>query len=445
MRRLGLAIIALSALCVSAAPRIAKAEDKPAATAPKPYTKEQRDQGLKEAPAAIKAANLACTITDAAFLGKSGKSSVYEVACKEGLGYVVITGDGGAPAKTFDCLATLGNATLTCRLPANTDPKQGLAPLLTAVGATCPIKDARWIGSNSSGAVYYEVACQGGPGYIVTRAPQGTSPAATLVPCIEATEGSNVTCKLTSKAEIVASIAKLAAQSGKSCAVSDARYVGSSATTGETYYEVACGSAPGYMLQTDKAGAYKAAIDCANAGGVAGGCKMTDTTKAETAEATTYANLAKAGGFNCNVSKYRYIGTTPSPKAEVVELACTNRPDGAIAQFPVDTKIKPTFTDCVRASKFGDQAICQLSSPTPIYDKFTAALAARGRGSCKVSGARYIGAAEGQDYIETACADGNPGWVIEFTPADQIKSLLSCGQAKAQGLPPCTLPTNAGK
>ncbi len=442
MRRLGLAIIAAAALALGAAPMIAQAE--PTAAAPKTYTKEQLAQGMKEAPAALEAVHVPCTLTDAAFLGKSGKSSVYEVACKDGMGYMIIGAADATPAKSYDCLTTLGNASLTCRLPGNADPKQGLTPLIAAAGAPCTLKDARSIGSTSSGESYYEIACQQGPGFILTKAAPGVTPAASAIPCVEAMGGANVTCKLTTKAEIVASIAKLAAQSGKPCEVSDARFVGSSSTTGETFYEVACGTAAGYIVQTNKAGVYQAAIDCANAAGIAGGCKMTDTTKAETEEAKTYAGLAKAGGFNCNVSKYRFIGMSPSPKAEVVELACTNRPDGAVALFPVDTKIKPTFTDCVRSPKYGDAATCQLSSPTPIYAKFTAALAAHGRTTCKVSGAHYIGSGGGEDFIETACADGGPGWVIEFTPTDEVKSLLSCGQAKAQGLT-CTLPTNAGK
>jgi len=436
-----LAIIAIATLALGAAPMIAQAQDKTAA-APKPITKEQRDQGMKEAPAALASAHTPCTLTDAAFIGKSGKSSVYEVACKEGLGYMVIGGaDAATPAKVYDCLTTLGNATLTCRLPGNADPKQGLAPLVAAAGATCTLKDARAIGATSSGEAYYEVACEQGPGFILAKAPAG---AVTATPCIEAMGGPNITCKLTSKDEIVASVAKLAAQSGKPCQVSDARYVGTSSASGETFYEVACGSAAGFMIQTNKAGLYQAAIDCANAMGIAGGCKMTDTTKAATQETGLYTSLAKAGGFNCDVSKYRYIGMSADPKAEVVELACTNRPDGTVALFPVDSKVKATFTDCVRATKFGDSAACQLTSATPIYAKFTAGLAAHGRTSCKVSGARYIGSAEGEDYIETACADGGPGWVIEFTPADQVKSLLSCGQAKAIGLA-CTLPTNVGK
>jgi hypothetical protein len=439
-----LAIIAVAALALGAAPMIAQAQPAAAASAPKPYTKEQHDQGMKEAPAALEAAHVPCTLTDAAFLGKSGKSSVYEVACKEGMGYMIVgAADAATPAKAYDCLTTLGNASLTCHLPGNADPKQGLAPLVAAAGVTCALKDARSIGSTASGEAYYEIACQQGPGFILTKAPAGTTPAASAIPCIEAMGGSNVTCKLTTKAEIVASVAKIAAQSGKPCDVSDARFVGSSSTTGETFYEVACGTAAGFMIQT-KAGAYQTAIDCANAGGIAGGCKMTDSTKAETDEAKTYTGLAKAGGFNCDVSKYRFIGMSANPKAEVVELACSSRPDGTVALFPVDPKIKPTFTDCVRSAKYGDSATCQLSSPTPVYAKFTAGLAAHGRTTCKVSGARYIGSAGGEDFIETACADGGPGWVIEFTPTDEVKSLLSCGQAKAQGLT-CTLPTNVGK
>jgi len=446
MRRLAVAIIA-AALALGASPMIAQAETKPAAaTTPPPITKEQHDQGMKEAPAVLESAHTPCTLTDAAFLGKSGKSSVYEVACKDSFGYIVISGaDAATPAKAYDCLSTKGNASLACRLPGNADPKQGLVPLLAAAGATCTLKDARSIGANSAGEAYYEVACEQGPGFILTKAPAGTTPPASVIPCIEAMGATNVTCKLTTKAEIVASIAKMAAPSGKPCDASDVRYVGSSSTTGETFYEIACGAAAGFMIQTDKAGAFKVAIDCANAGGIAGGCKLTDSTKAETEEAKLYTGLSKSGGFDCEVSKYRFIGTTPSPKAEVVELACTNRTDGAVALFPADTKVKPTFVDCVRApGRFGESATCQLSSPTAIYAKFTAGLAAHGRTSCKVSGAHDLGTASGDDFIETACADGGPGWVIEFTPTDQVKALQSCGQAKAVGLI-CTLPTNIGK
>ena len=266
--------------------------------------------------------------------------------------------------------------------------------------------------------------------------------APTAEPCLEAL-GTPLACKLTTKAQSLAPIAKLAAQSGKPCQVSDARFVGAS-TTGEgaRFYEVACGAQPGFMIQADGKNTFKQAINCGAAAGIGGGCKMTDSTQAATQEANTYTGLAKAGGFNCNVSKYRFIGMQASPKAEVVELACSNRPDGAVAVFPDQTGAHPRFVDCVRGAQFGSAGACQLTSPTPIYAKYSAALAARGRSSCQVSGAHYLGQSpQNTDFIETSCADGKPGWVIEFTPSDSVKTLLSCGQAKASGLS-CTLPTN---
>ena len=111
--------------------------------------------------------------------------------------------------------------------------------------------------------------------------------------------------------------------------------------------------------------------------------------------------------------------------------------------FPDSPSVKARFVDCVRGGQFGAQGACELTSLTPIYAKYTAALAAKGRSSCKVSGARYLGqTAEHTDFVETACADGGPGWVLELTENDTAKTLLSCGQAASSGMK-CQLPTNA--
>jgi hypothetical protein len=452
MKHLSLAFTAIAALALYSAPAFAQEK----AAAPKPITQEQKAAGMKDAPAAITAAGLTCDLTDAAYLGDTGKSKVYEVACKNALGYIIVAGHpapaGAAPAegtgtKTYDCLTTLGNANLACRLPENADPKQGLAPLVAAGGVSgCTLKDARAIGGDKKGDIYFEAACADGSGYIVEKMAAGSTPPVTLTPCIQTLDSANIACKLTSRADTVAYVAKMAAPAGRTCAASGARYVGSSASTGETYYELACGASPGFIFRTDKTGVFQIAVDCGKATNIAGGCKMTDTTKAATEENNNYTLLSKAAGFNCDVKAYRFIGMVSNPtKGEVVELACSNRPDGRVAVFPVDAKVKPTFIDCVRSGQYGDAGICQLTPLTPIYARFSAALAAKGRKSCTVSGARYLGhSPQNTDYIETACADGGPGWVIEFTADDGVKELLSCGQAKASGLE-CKLPTNLGK
>ncbi len=438
MRRIGLALIALTMIGAASA---AHAADKPADAKQKAITKEQIERGMKEAPAAAKAADLPCTVTDAAYLGQSGKANVYELACKEGLGYVLLTG-GPDPAKAYDCVHTLGNPTLECRLPENANPKAALSPIFASAGHPCTIKDARFIGGDAN-TNFYEAACQEGPGYVLETPALGKTAAVKVMPCLETVGSGVLECTLTPKAQMIAPIAALTAKSGKTCEVSDARYVGQSTTDDSVYYEVACGAKAGYIIQTTKAGAFKAAVDCANAAGIGGGCKMTDTTKAETEEAGTYTTLAKTAGFNCTVSKYRFIGMVSEPaKSELVELACSNRPDGAVALFPSDANAKARIVDCVRAETYGDAAACKLTSLTPIYEKYSQALAAKGRSSCKVSGTRYLGhSPQGTDYIETACADGNPGWVIEMEPNDTVKTLLSCGQATSSGLS-CKLPTN---
>ena len=436
MRRLATALFALATLMLGAAPLAAHAQDKGAA-----ITKEQRDKGAKEAPAAIQKANIACTVTDAYYLGasttKEGKQDVYEVACQQGLGYVLMSNAAGA--KAYDCLATAAQPTLACKLPGNADPKQGLKADIASAGVVCTPTKARYLGANATTTVY-EVACQEGPGFLL-QAPVAASGQATVtaVPCIQ-TVGTANACTLTSKAASDAFVAGLVTKSGKTCQVSASRYIGSDAKSGVDYYEVGCGAQPGFVLGANKAGGVDRTLTCGQAAGL-GGCTLTDSTKIAAEETANYTRLAKAGGFDCDVSKYRSVGLD-TDKSEVVELACSNRPDGTVAVFPQSPTRHARFIDCVMSGQFGASGACTLTSSAPLYAKYTSALAAKGRSSCKVSGARYLGRApSGTDFIETACADGAPGWVIEFTPSIQVKSLLSCGQAKAAGLG-CQLPTN---
>ncbi len=439
MKRLGLALAAFAALAIGAAPLAAHAQD----TGPQ-VTKQTRAQGMKEGPAAIQAAGVPCTVTDAYFLGdsdqkdaagKAFKAKLYEVACKEGLGYVVIV--GGEKNKAYDCLAMAGQKALSCKLPANADPKQGLGVMVAAAGHACAPKDARYAGSNETVSIY-EVACQDGSGFVLERPVAAGAPK--VLPCVQTLGQGALECQLTSKQAIVASLAKIAAQTGKACQVSDARFVGLEAKTSNPIYEVGCGPAAGFMMEADNAGKLVQVIGCGSAHGL-GGCKMTDTTKVETSEAQTYTQLAKAGGLNCNVSKYRPIGLDEA-RNEVVELACSNRAEGVVAVFPSQSNGKTRFVDCIRGGQFGPSGACKLTDASPLYARYTQALAAKGRTSCKVSGAGYLGRTSGgTDYIETACADGAPGYVMEMNQANSIVTLLSCGQAGSVGVA-CKLASN---
>ena len=404
-------------------------------------------QGVKEAPGIVATAGFPCTVTDGYFIGagdskddagKPIKVKSYEVACKEGLGYILVIPTTG-PAKHYDCVSLTENASLRCRLSSNLDAKVQLSPLIAQTGRTCAITQTRGLGATTKGDAFYEVGCQGTTGFILethaAAAPEAIDCTRTLT--------TNLECKFTSKdaleAQRTAIVQALMSQSGKPCQVTGSRVLGSTAN-GDNYYEVACGK-DGYVVLSDKSGAYVRAVGCANAASIAGGCKLTDAVDAETKETGVYTQLAKKGGYGCDVSKYRFIGTV-NKSDELVELACSNRPDGAFAIFPDDKSTPATFYDCVRAGAVGQE--CKLSSPGVVFDKYTAALAARGKTTCKVSNAAWIGTSSSAhtDFVETACSDGLPGWVVEMTPSGQAKTVLTCGEAKSSGIA-CKLPGNA--
>jgi hypothetical protein len=81
--------------------------------------------------------------------------------------------------------------------------------------------------------------------------------------------------------------------------------------TGSNYFEVACQEGKGYMFEQKPDGSVGAGIDCAVADNIGGGCTLTNSRAAETAEAALYSKLAHAAGFACDVSKYFPFDTAP--------------------------------------------------------------------------------------------------------------------------------------
>ena len=68
-----------------------------------PVSDAQRKQGMAEAPAVAQSAGLSCQVSDARFIGKGAdpktktENSYYEVACGQGMGYVLQAPKGGTP------------------------------------------------------------------------------------------------------------------------------------------------------------------------------------------------------------------------------------------------------------------------------------------------------------------------------------------------------------
>ena len=252
-------------------------------------------------------------------------------------------------------------------------------------------------------------------------------------------EDSNLSCKLTGRAAQFAIVDKLAAQSGKNCTIKDRRFIGA-ASSGKLYYEVACQDGKGYVLEQSPNGAYSRAIDCAQADALAGGCTLSDTRQAKTEQAGLYTKLAKGAGFNCDVSGYAPFSVSDNGK-EVVELVCSNRPDGGVGIFAATASGSSEVLDCAHSELKSFR--CSLTKPSAAYPNLTADLKRLGKSSCMVSNSRVVGVTtDGLGYVEVACSDGLPGYMISYTMTPFApKAPLACTEARgiAGG---CTLPGN---
>ena len=447
---IGLAVALVMAALAPAGAWAAKAPALP------PIAKEDRAKGMADAPALIPAGNIECQLADARKIGDSvdpktkAKSSLYELACTNAEG--VIVDKTGTDISVFTCLETNqprpdGKPSPTqCILPGNLDPKAGLAPLIAKTGVPCTPDNVRALG-HSPNMTVYELVCHESPGgyMLQTSAPPRSDKPVQMNPCIGYSEEGAVKCTLTDRATQLSVVDRLTTASGKPCTIKDRSFIGAAAS-GKMYYEVACTEGKGYVLSQAPNGSFQEAIDCLDADSIAGGCKLTDTRQAKTEQNNLYAKLAKAAGYNCDVSGYAPLPLAADlpPHSEVVEISCANRPDGAIAVFPASSKDPALIWDCAHSELEGYR--CSLTKANAAYDKLTAELVSMGKKSCTVSNARNVGeTADGRGYTEVACSDGLQGYMIEYVIKPlSMKSVMVCSEAKgiAGG---CTLPGNTAK
>jgi hypothetical protein len=406
----------------------------------------QKAKGMAAAPALISATGLECQLSNAYMIDTQddsknhGQMTLYEVACSGSEGYVLVShSKPGIPPDSYSCLEQMGSPG-KCNLPENANPVAGLTPFVQKVNPGCQIAKARVLGhipEDKQGV--YEIACQNGDGFNMTASdPLTTAKPISLQPCI-ALAATSQKCTLTDQASQFARIDALAAQSGKTCQVKDRRYILTS-DDGSNYYEVACQDGTGFVLQQAANGSLAKTIGCADADYVGGGCTLTNARQAQTEQAGLYTKFAQKAGFDCNVAKYAPLDAGLSG-FEVVELSCSNRPDGAIGVFPASESQAGQILPCARSEL--DNYRCSLTPAATGYPLLTEDLKKLGKVTCTVSGSRIVGVtADKQGYIEVACADGGLGFMIKYamathTPTEAVGCVFASGIAGG-----CQLPSN---
>lgn len=434
MRLIGIGLAVALAIGI-AAPNAAFAKPKePAAGALNP---KDIAQGKAEAPALLAKAGVSCTLANARFIGgekdKKGvvQKGYYEVACQNALGLVLVS-DIATPDKVgaFTCLEANRPqpdgkpSQLACLLPENADQTPAVQAIVNKGGMTCQVNKIRYIGANTTNS-FMEVGCADGAGYIVAASvPPDASKDVKMNTCLAYEPGGNLFCELTDRASQLGVADKLMA-GANDCQVTDRRYI-LSATDGSTYFEVACANKKGYVLQETKAGAVGKIVDCVEATMIPGGCTLTDTVAAKTEKASLYSALAVKAGFKCNVSQY---GMLPSPPAEeVVELQCSDRPDGAIL---ISDRNGGKAYNCGLALAEGYR--CTFTDISTAYPGLTQILKTfPGKSyNCNVDkiGATLKG---GDDrFVEVSCGVGEGTLVINFKSGSPTPTaILGCTEIK---------------
>jgi hypothetical protein len=230
-----------------------------------------------------------CQIAEAKLLGQTAeKTSLYEVACATGPGYLVL---GGTPPTAMDCLVLASTAEKArardpeaqvgpqCTLPANDNAQAVFAAYAREAGMDCQIDGATIIGAASDGAVVYEIGCAGSDGARIQKSASGW----TRSSCFELIS-INATCSFTQPAEQAATLKSwLAGSDAANCDVQQARFMGQNANG--KFYEATCAGADGVIVRFNAEQAVQQIYPCATAQQIGGGCKLTTTPPAATPQA----------------------------------------------------------------------------------------------------------------------------------------------------------------
>lgn len=228
----------------------------------------------------LTAAGTPCDIVAAHNPGETRqRKEIYEVACREGPGYLVVATDAPAIlnclhlAATEEALRAADAArpeTSLCLLEGNKDAAAALRPLATRIDPACMVDQAAWIGRVGEDQDRYEIGCDGRDG-LWLQTPINRTDVTETFPCLDLAAMGQA-CKFTTPDEQAATVASWLPAEGPACAADRARVVGVAA--GSRYYELSCGAGTGLILRLTPEGRFDQAWPCAQASGIAGGCRL---------------------------------------------------------------------------------------------------------------------------------------------------------------------------
>ncbi len=318
-----------------------------------------------------------------------------------------------------------------------------------AANVNCQIADALYLGSAGEGAAaqnVYEVACNGGLGYVLVQrpAPQPVQvvdclSAKTVADREEAAGTSRPTrCTLPANANPAVGLQPVVQQLGRRCTIDRGRAVGSlSGGGGGTRYEVGCTEGGALMIDAPGPGStlQPTALTCLQAAAANAACEY------ETQEQQIAAIRPRLAGpaASCQVSGIRYAGRpTQRPTNDVVEVAC-----GSTGGFLIESDAAGSTVNtwsCGSAEARGLPCELTNTAVAETQDAELYAASARAIGlTCPVTRYRRVGLDQtsGREVVELVCGQNTEATIAYFPipgRPNQTGETVDCLRAEARGI-----------
>jgi hypothetical protein len=248
-------------------------------------------EATKRSKIVLTALHVGCPLTDAQHLasgrttagGKPIDVGLYEVACGNGMGYL-LTLVGLSSASGISCFAASaaqqGDAVdpvkvdLKCRLPANENLNTMATTVMRNAGTACDAHSVKWLGQSGTPRLdYTEVACNDDQGFVLRTPAPGSIASIDVLSC------------------------KDAASHGAQCQLSAAAPAVAAAAT-----PAAAGAAPSSAEPRPNLQWFKDALS--------------------------------KNGVSCDVKKARIVGRESIKRRYIVEYQCPQQPRGVVAYVP---------------------------------------------------------------------------------------------------------------
>lgn len=309
--------------------------------------------------ALAKKAGVACNVEKARDIGQTTDKALFEVLCQGGTGYVITASNPPVASATAEAASCLlydeANTNISCTLADKAARLAVVDTLVQQSGASCQVKDRKFVLMTKQNDTYFEVACQDGKGYMIKADVAGKGSAVECAKAQHIGGGCSLTDARAAATEQAGLYTRLAKSAGHTCEVT--QYGALPAAAGKDVVELVCSNGPGGIGVFEANGTGKV-YNCAHALVAGYRCSLN---KGDTGASALTADLKKLGKGTCTVKDSRLVGKTANGSA-YIEVNCSDGLAGYMIEYTAATVTPKEAIGCAFAK--GIAGGCKLPGNT---------------------------------------------------------------------------------